>query len=222
VEAPNNSTLLRKQVAMKLVIIIFMAIAWFSNIFAEESAEEFLLKKESEIRAAFSRLDERQPKEIVDKNLQIVLEGGEVSLRILIEEMGNRAIAHSSFEGTSNVSIPTEKNGIVPNKMSLGEVAVDLIKYLLEGKIPLVYRKYFFLTESNVKQWLDERKGKSLKQLQIEAVTENLKNAEELNTHLSNEFSRGLVDFLKKRSELLQGPNLPPPTQGSPSHLPSK
>lgn len=202
-ESADHSTLLGRQVAMKLALIIIMGIGWIFNILAEEGAEEFHLKKESEIQVAFLKLDERQPKEVVAKNLQIVLAGEEVSLRILMNEMDNKTIAHSSFEGTRNVSIRAENQGIVVNKVSLGELAVDLIKYLVEGKIPVVYRNYFFLTESNVKQWLEERKGKPLKQLQIEAVRENLKNAEELNSRLQNEFTQGLVDFLKKRSKLL-------------------
>jgi hypothetical protein len=102
---------------MKLVLIVFMGIAWFSSIQADEKADELQLKKESEIQTAFLKLDARQTKEVVDENLQIVLAGEEFSLRILKNEIGNKTIAHSSFEGTSNVSIREEDHGIVVNKV---------------------------------------------------------------------------------------------------------
>ena len=82
-----------------------------------------------------------------------------------------------------------EARGPPHNKVTLGDVAFDLIQYLVEGKIPIIYRKHFLLTKDNAKEWLSARKGKTIEQLQIEAAKTSLEKAAELESRNKTEYT---------------------------------
>ena len=161
------------------------------------------LSRETQIRTAFIGLTPNQPKETIDKNLKVVVSGGVITLQVLVDEIRNKNIAHSSFEGTQNMAWNGDHDGMAFNKVTLGDVAFDLIQYLVEGKIPIIYRKHFLLTKDNAKEWLSARKGKTIEQLQIEAAKTSLERAAELESRNKTEYTQGMVRFFKKRLEIL-------------------
>jgi hypothetical protein len=62
-------------------------------------------------------------------------------------------------------------------KPTMGVHAFWLIQAMVETRVAKAYQRYSVLTPTNVEQWLDARRGKSILELQVDAATASLKRA---------------------------------------------
>lgn len=69
-------------------------------------------------------------------------------------------------------------NRDVSGTPTVGELCFDILQTQIEGNWPKGFREFYVLTPDNAKQWLGDRKGYSLRQLQLSSREESLRRAE--------------------------------------------
>lgn len=93
-----------------------------------------------------------------------------------------------------------------PYHPSIGEIAFAIIHESIEGNWPKGYRSLYVITLENVRQWLENHAGLSLREMQIAAAKEALAKAEAENGATADDHSSSGLDFIQKHTKrVLEG-----------------
>ena len=93
-------------------------------------------------------------------------------------------------------------------EVTLGEQAMWTIQDMIEVDLPKVYdNSYYVLSNENVEQWLDKRKGMTMTELEIEAATAQLNQAKqqmEAGDRYANDAVRIIEDRLAELKRMIK------------------
>lgn len=93
---------------------------------------------------------------------------------------------------------PSLNNRDVSGAPTVGQLCFDILQTQIEDNWPKGFRQFYILTPGNAKQWLDDHKTLSLRQLQLTSREESLRRAEaDLAAHPSDLTTKA-VTFLRE------------------------
>ncbi|MCE9612140.1 MAG: hypothetical protein K8R23_18235 [Chthoniobacter sp.] len=105
----------------------------------------------------------------------------------LLAHFGDRQLIQVRLNGRAVIGTPT-----------VGDLCFDILQTQIEDNWPKGFRQFYILTPDNAKQWLDDHKGLSLRQLQLVSREESLRRAEASLAAAPSDLTMKAVAFLRK------------------------
>lgn len=111
----------------------------------------------------------------------------------------------ASEEHFMRAMVVVDENGNEgPYEPSVGDACFDLLQAQIEGGWPKGFREYYVLNRINIRDWLDQRKGKTLRELRIECATLSLASAKRDHQINPTEWTDTCVKFLTQNLTAIQ------------------
>lgn len=149
---------------------------------------------------AIKSLAQGSSAEEAHESMDLLSEAGVEAFDVMLAHLGDNTPANTECMMKAMVGLDAKGNP-VPYTPTVGEVCFDLIQASIEGVWPKAYCECHVLTPANVKDWLSNRAGKTLHELQVECAEKSLEIAK---TDLANDASdrhQNSVEFLSKNLE---------------------
>ncbi|WP_148618747.1 hypothetical protein [Mariniblastus fucicola] len=94
-----------------------------------------------------------------------------------------------------------------PYHPSIGRACFDLIQGQAEGVWPKGFRQYHVLNNSNIREWIGQRKGKTLHEMRVECANYSLNSAKQKHEQDPTEWTKTCVEFLTENLAKVQNAN---------------
>ena len=153
---------------------------------------------------AVADLVEGKDRATVEKAWEALRGAGTAAFPTLIAHLGDERKASFRHFGAKDIQVkcPPAAEPCPPYHPTIGEACFDILAGQVEGNWPKGYRRYYTLTPENVVAWWEARRGRSLKELQVEAARSSLAAARKdyARRKRSKEdvkFLKGVVKFLE-------------------------
>lgn len=142
------------------------------------------------------------PNEIIDAAIQTIGSGGKDAFDALLAHMNNTALASKSFAGQT-ITVDEDANS-QQHQPSIGDVCFELLQGQIEGHFPKFAIEYYVLDRSNIREWLADRKSKTVKVLRIECAQLSLEAAKRAYDQKPTELNADMVQFLEENLARVQ------------------
>jgi hypothetical protein len=172
---------------VKATIIVALSLASLS---ATRAADEF--------EGYIKLLASGAPDQDAVRAMHALKVAGMEAIPALVAHLDDGTLAQSRLSVGDGTFIGSLPDGTTTSTPPVGFFCFNILQSKIEDNWPKGFREFYILTPANVKQWLDEHKKLSLRQLQLATREESLRRAEAEEATRPSDLRKMAVAFLRK------------------------
>jgi hypothetical protein len=154
------------------ILILFVEVCLMFAISIRAQSSQTDVSYETAIASLSENTDAAQ----VARAVEVLESAGTKAFPALLAHLNDTARASAVFQGAL-MDVDAKGNVIGLHHPTIGEACFALIQNQIEGNWPKGYRQYYVLSPKNLVSWLEARKAKTLKELQLETAQASLTQA---------------------------------------------